>query len=64
MKKMHHTRENYELYLTTLCRETREKMPENISKYPDFKLLLFLNNLLIKHNCTPLTEDELELELI
>ena len=61
---MHHTRQNYITQIKTACRETGTVIPAGLDKLPDYELLLRFNNLLVKWGCQPLTQDELELELL
>jgi len=58
-----HYRKSYEKMYERLCWEV-DIIPLDISSYSDYQLLKEINNLLVKWNCTPLTQDELELNLI
>lgn len=63
MIKKKYYRKSYENLYKRLCWEI-DIEPLDISGYSDYQLLKEINELLIKWNCIPLTEDELELNLI
>lgn len=58
-----HYRKSYEKLYKKLCWEV-DIAPLDISWYSDYQLLKEINELLIKWHCEPLTEEELELNLI
>lgn len=60
----HNKRENYEKYYLKLCKEANEKAYHKYQKLSDFALLLKMNELLMKLNCQPMNEDELEINLV
>lgn len=63
MNNKKHYRKSYENLYKRLCWEV-DIVPIDVSSFSDYQLLKELNTLLIKWNCTPLTEEELEMDLI
>jgi hypothetical protein len=59
----HNRRKSYEQLYLRLCNEL-DLPPKQQQKMPDCTLLLNINEMIIKLDCTPLTQDELEMELM
>ena len=63
MPTNHHKRTNYINQYIMLCKETGDKPISYTKTMSNKHLLLLINNQLIKLNCIPFTEEELEIEL-
>lgn len=60
--KNYHLRSNYESQVVKLSLIANEKV-RNLKYLSDYQLLCMLNELLIKLNLIPFTEEELEIDL-
>jgi len=60
--KNYHLRSNYESQVVKLSLIANEKV-RNLKYLSDYQLLCMLNDLLIKLNLIPFTEEELEIDL-
>ena len=60
--KNYHLRSNYESQVVKLSLIANEKV-KNLKYLSDYQLLCMLNDLLIKLNLIPFTEEELEIDL-
>jgi hypothetical protein len=61
--KNHHLRSNYESQVVKLSMIANEKV-RNLKYLSDYQLLSKFNELLIKLNLIPFTEEELEIDLV
>lgn len=62
-KTNHHKREDYEAQYIRLHEEVHQSKPFNLITLSDYQLLKNMNVLLIKKDCIPFTDEELEMEL-
>ena len=60
--KNYYLRSNYESQVVKLSLIANEKV-KNLKYLSDYQLLCMLNDLLVKLNLIPLTEEELEIDL-
>lgn len=63
MKPNYHKRKDYEAQYVKLYREVHGNRPNNLQALSDYQLLKNMNVLLIKKDCIPFTDEELETEL-
>ena len=61
--KNYYLRSNYESQVVKLSLIANEKV-KNLKYLSDYQLLCMLNDLLVKLNLIPLTEEELEIDLV
>ena len=61
--KNYHLRSNYEFQVVKLSLIANEKV-RNLKYLSDYQILCMLNDLLIKLNLIPFTEEELEIDLV
>lgn len=59
----YHTRSGYEELLIRLSNETELLVHGNIKSISDYELLSLINFRIIKLDCIPLNQEELEMEL-
>jgi len=59
----HHKRAEYEAQYIRLHEEVNQSKPSNLKALSDYQLLNNMNVLLIKKDCIPFTNEELEMEL-
>jgi membrane-anchored protein YejM (alkaline phosphatase superfamily) len=62
-KTNHHKRADYEKQYIRLHQEVHQSIPSNLKALSDYQLLNNMNVLLIKKDCIPFTNEELEMEL-
>lgn len=62
-EKTYHFRKEYENQYIRLCEEVNNSKPSNLKALSDFQLLNNMNILLIKKDCIPFTNEELEMDL-
>lgn len=60
----YHSRLTYEILLVNTCKQANYEIPKKYSEWPDFLLLDCINTILKECNCTSLSLDELEMELL
>lgn len=63
-KTNHHKRKDYEQQLIRLHEEVYQDRPHCLISLSDYELLKNMNVLLIKKDCIPFTDEELEMELV
>lgn len=61
--KNYHYRKEYEALLSRLSYETGDLIHKSIGSLSDYELLSLINYRLIKLDCIPLNQEELEMEL-
>ena len=62
-KKSISTRLQYEKLLTQIAKETGILFSKDVNSLSDYQLMAEINKRLIKADCVPLTQEELEMEL-
>ena len=62
-KKIISTRLQYEKLLTRIVKETNILFSKDVNSLSDYQLMTEINKRLIKADCVPLTQEELEMEL-
>lgn len=68
MKPNYHKRKDYEAQYIRLYKEVHgndgQDISATVSRLSNFSLLNYMNVLLVKKDCIPFTNEELEIELI
>lgn len=64
LHRKYYSRESYENLLLNVCKQANYEIPKKYSEWPDFLLLDCINTILKECNCTSMSLDELEMELL